>query len=386
VISATATDVGMPRLTDSMTEGTILRWLKSPGDPVAVGDELLEVETDKATTVYESDVAGTLLETLADEGATVPVGGLIARIGEPDEAPATNRAVTASPVARRLAAELGVDLASLRGSGPGGRIVKADIEAAASAASGVSASTAPAPDRAASATPGSGKGRPRIVTPSPAQHRVARRMVESITRVPQFHMTVEIDMSRAAEARARLRETASEAERIPTFNDMVIRAAALGLRARPRANASWTDRGIEIYPRVNVGFAVATDEALLVPTIVDADRKGLADIAAETAALAERARDGTISAAEMADGTFTVTNLGMYGIDELDAIINPPQAAILAVGAVAERSVARNGRSTVAPMVRATLGCDHRVLNGADGAALLADIRRLLEEPIRLAG
>lgn len=428
-------DVVMPRLSDSMEEGTILQWLKKVGDEVAVGDELVEIETDKANMAYESDVAGTLNEILIGEGETVPIGAPIARIGDAGEAPPrapeqeTKAAPTegptptavapaethaevgdghrpkASPIARRLAKEKQLDLSRLEGSGPGGRIVKADVERAAAAAGGVGAegvedalarSAPPAPAtgpaaRAAGPTPGAkeapetAKGQVSYEEPTKTQATVARRMAESKATAPHFYLQVEVDMSRAVEARARLKAAAGEGEVVPSFNDMVVKACALALREHPRANGAYRDGRFELYSRVNVGVAVAAHDALVVPTVFDADRKGLRQIAAESRALAQRVRDGQITPPELSGGTFTVSNLGMYGIDSFSAVINPPQAGLLAVGAIRERPVVRDGEPAAAHLMSINLACDHRILYGAPAAELLARIRALLEEPLALA-
>ena len=448
-----ATDIVMPRLSDSMEEGTILRWIKSEGDEVAVGDELVEIETDKANMVYEADAAGTLIEISAQEGDTLPIGEVIARVGEPGESggdgaggraepegadkqeekapeatekaeeeaperekpsapaataeppsttarqerapgavparaePSGDGRVKASPIARRIARERGLDLAAISGSGPGGRVVKADVEKAGTAA----APAAPAPAAPAAPTAGArerpetAKGQVQTVELTKLQQTIARRMAESKATAPHFYLETEVDMSRAVEGRARLKAAASEGEVIPSFNDMVVKAAALALRDFPRANGAYRDGRVEEYSRVNVGVAVAAQNALVVPTVFDADLKGLRQIAAESRALAQRVREGQITPPELSGGTFTVSNLGMYGITNFAAVINPPQAAILAVGSIAERPVVRDGEITTAHLMPLNLACDHRILYGADGAELLARIRELLEEPLGLA-
>ncbi len=436
----------MPRLSDSMEEGTILRWMKSEGDEVAVGDELVEIETDKANMVYESDAAGTLTEIVAEEGATLPIGEVIARVGEPGEAsgdgagkkpakdekdesegeersgdgrgdgdggaperepqdepaaaPAATAAppaegddgdgrVKASPIARRIAKDRGVDLGGISGSGPGGRIVKADVERAGEGAP--AATPAPAAAAPAAATAGSrerpetAKGEVEIVELSKLQQTVARRMAESKATAPHFYLTAEADMTRAWEARARIKSAAGEGDVIPSFNDLVVKACAIALREFPRANGAYRDGRVEMYSRVNVGVAVAARDALVVPTVFDADLKGLRQIATETRALAARVREGTITPPELSGGTFTVSNLGMYGVTAFSAVINPPQAAILAVGAIDEKPVVRDGEITTARLMAVTLACDHRVLYGSDGAEFLARVRSLLEEPMGLA-
>jgi pyruvate dehydrogenase E2 component (dihydrolipoamide acetyltransferase) len=405
-------EIVMPRLSDSMEEGTILTWLKKVGDEVAVGEELVEIETDKANMAYESDVAGTLTEILAPEGETLAIGAPIAVVGERDRAPsaagpvaagdppppAVARAssgvvppaappapapapadergterVKASPVARRLAKERGVDLSTLQGSGPGGRIVKKDVKGAAPAAP------------AAGAASETAKGETQLEELSKLQEVIARRMAESKATAPHFYLEATVDMSSAVEARARLKASTPEGGVVPSFNDMVVKACALALREFPRANGAYKDGRFELYSRVNVGVAVAAQDALVVPTIFDADRKGLAEIAADARAVAAKVRDGSVTPPELSGGTFTVSNLGMYGIRNFGAVINPPQAAILAVGAISERPVVRGGQISTAHLMDVTLACDHRILYGADAAEFLARIRALLEEPLGLA-
>jgi pyruvate dehydrogenase E2 component (dihydrolipoamide acetyltransferase) len=428
------TDIVMPRLSDSMEEGTVLKWLKSVGDEVAVGDELVEIETDKANMVYESDATGTLVEILAEEGDTMPIGEVIARVGEPSEvegdgagrasaeeaagdgagkaeeaaeeaeaeaapqtaapaakteapaagppAPSGDGRVKASPIARRIAQERGLDLTAIPGSGPGGRIVKADVEKAAAPAAAPAVPAAPPGVREAVET---AKGETTVEELTKLQQTVARRMAESKATAPHFYLTVEADMSRAVEARARIKATSPEGAPVPSFNDMVVKAAAVALREFPRANGSYRDGRFELYSRVNVGVAVAGQDALVVPTVFDADRKGLREIAAQTRELAAKVRDGTITPPELSGGTFAVSNLGMYGIDSFSAVINPPHAGILAVGAITEKPVARDGEITTAHLMSMTLACDHRILYGTDGAQFLGRIRALLEEPVSLA-
>jgi pyruvate dehydrogenase E2 component (dihydrolipoamide acetyltransferase) len=458
-------EVVMPRLSDSMEEGTILQWLKQVGDEVAVGDELVEIETDKANMAYESDVAGTLSEILVQEGETVAIGTPIARVGGdengaakqsaegqsdssagpvaagdppppavakassgavPPTAPPADVAINAatapngggrphaSPIARRLAKEKGLDLSGLSGSGPGGRIVKADVEKAGAAPSaptpeptgatgleqgaaatqvgetGVEPATAPPPASApaaasAGSSPETAKGTVSYEDPSKLQSTVARRMSESKATAPHFYLEAEIDMSRLVAARTQIKAGAKEGDVVPSFNDMVVKACALALREHPRANGAYRDGRFELYSRVNVGVAVAARDALVVPTIFDADRKNLRQIAGDSRALAQRVRDGQITPPELSGATFTVSNLGMFGIDSFAAVINPPQAAILAVGAINERPVVRDGQITTAHLMRVNLACDHRILYGAPAAEFLARVRSLLEEPLSLA-
>ena len=440
-------DVAMPRLSDSMEEGTILKWLKSDGDEVSRGDEIVEIETDKANMTYEADQDGTL-SIVAQEGDTLAVGETIARIGEggsengaapagreasegggdeggesetatataeaeapPEEpeapreqapAPAEggNGRIKASPVARRMARELGLELGNLQGTGPGGRIVKADVEAAskgdgAQAAAPAEAPAAPAeePEREAPKPPPAvvsgdaetGKGQTTTQDLTRLQQTVARRMAESKATAPEFVLNIDVDMEEAVDLRKRLKAAATEGQSVPSFNDFVVKASALALVDFPRANGAYRDGKFELYSRVNVGVAVAGQDALVVPTVFDADTKSLGQISRETRALAERVRAGAITPPELSSGTFTVSNLGMFGIQSFVAVINPPQAAILAVGAMAPTPVVRDGEVVVRNIMRLTLACDHRILYGADAAEFLGRIRERLENPLQLA-
>ena len=441
-------DVVMPRLSDSMEEGTILKWLKADGDEVARGDELAEIETDKATMTYEADTAGTL-SIVAQEGQTLPIGELIARIGaggeapaqeapaeqapaedvpapeqpseavaaespEPEPAPAPTPVAAppaqddqqadrngdrpkASPVARRIARERNIDLAAVTGTGPGGRIVKADVEsaqpgAAPAPADAPAAPAEPAPAAAAPPPPapvvsesGTPKGDVTVEELTRTQQVIARRMAESKATVPEFAISTTIDMEGCVDLRGQLKAVAPEGGAVPSYNDMVVKACALALREFPRANGSYKDGRFELYSRVNVGVAVAADDALVVPTVFDADRKAVSEIARESRALAERVRAGVVTPPELGGGTFTVSNLGMFGVTSFQAVINPPQAAILAVGAMEQRAVVRDGESVARHVRDVTLVCDHRILYGADAAKFLARIRALLEQPLALA-
>jgi pyruvate dehydrogenase E2 component (dihydrolipoamide acetyltransferase) len=414
-----ATDVVMPRLSDSMEEGTILKWLVEHGGEVKRGEPLVEIETDKANMTYDSDTDGVLVEVIAKEGETLPVGEVIARIGVEGEAPgsklqapgADERAeaqpeparepeppppaaksqergagnggdperVKASPLARRIAREQGIELATLTGSGPGGRIVKADVEAAAH--DGAPAA-APAP-AAGEVREAGAKGESQVIELTRLQQTVSRRMAESKATAPDFTLVVEVDMTLAVELRRRLKEVTDPP---PSFNDMIVKAAAIALREHPRVNGAYRDGRFELYSRVNVGIAVAAQDALVVPTVFDADRKSLGQIARDARGLAEKVRAGKITPPEVSGGTFTVSNLGMYGIDEFTAVINPPQAAILTVGSLKKRPlVDHNGRVVPRDTVRLSLVSDHRILYGAEAAEFLARIRELLEQPLALS-
>jgi pyruvate dehydrogenase E2 component (dihydrolipoamide acetyltransferase) len=430
-----ATDVVMPRLSDSMEEGTVLKWLVQEGGEVKRGEPLVEIETDKANMTYDADTDGVLVEVIAKEGDTLDVGEVIARVGEPGEAldsrpqtpeketpdrrPQTPEAegaespvatedapsrqpaapsdgdgrVKASPVARRMASEMGVELARLEGSGPGGRIVKADVEAAAKGDGAeapareeerVSAETRPAP---AAAEPQRGeagaKGHVEVHELTRLQQTVSRRMAESKATAPDFALSLDVDMTAAVELRKRLKEVTDPA---PSFNDMVVKAVAVALREFPRVNAAYRDGKFEWYSRVNVGIAVAAQDALVVPTVFDADAKSLGEISRTARELAEKVREGKITPPEVSGGTFTVSNLGMFGVESFTAIINPPQAGLLTVGALKKKpAVDDRGFVVAREQMTLTLICDHRILYGSDGAQFLARVRELLEQPVAMA-
>jgi pyruvate dehydrogenase E2 component (dihydrolipoamide acetyltransferase) len=404
-------EVVMPRLSDSMEEGTILRWLKQDGDRVVQGEPLAEVETDKATVSFDADADGTL-RILVAEGETVPLGAVIARIGEVNDlelAPASAgngaQRVKASPLARRIARESGIDLSALTGSGPGGRIVKADLDDAAgrSAVAEPTPAPRPAPEPVPTPVPAQvpateaelapaeptvaaargNKGAVTIQQLSRTQVQIAQRMAESRATIPDFTLAAEVDMQSAVALRDQLRR-ARATDVVPSYNDMVLKACAIALREHPRANAAYRDGAFEFYERVNVGIAVAAQDTLIVPTVFDADGKTLLEIAREARTLAERVRQRTITPAELSGATFTVSNLGMYGVTNFAAIINPPQAAILAVGEVREVPVVRDGQLAPGVRMSVTLTCDHRILYGAPAAEFLARVRQLLEQPINL--
>jgi pyruvate dehydrogenase E2 component (dihydrolipoamide acetyltransferase) len=372
-----AVDIVMPRLSDSMEEGTVAKWLVAEGAEVTRGQLLVEIDTDKATMEYESESEGTLLQILVAEGETAPIGTPIARIGSPGEEPAAAPAaaatpagieadapaeaapraaraarVNASPIAKRIAAERGVDLTAVQGSGPNGMITREDVE---QTAGGESAGAAPEPL-------------------SRVQQAVARHMLEAAA-VPTFAVEVEVDMAAATERRASL-------DPKPSFNDLVVKACAVALREHPRVNAAFSEQGFRYVTEINIGIAVAAEDALLVPVVRAADGKSLQDIRAETRDLAEKARAGKLTPADLDGGTFTISNLGMHGVRRFEALLNTPQAAILAVGAVEPRpAVGTDGELVVRPLMSATLVCDHRILYGAEAAVFLGRVRELLEEP-----
>jgi len=395
-------ELTMPKLSDSMADAVILRWLKSAGEDFARGEGLIEVETDKATVIYEAEWDGKIDSILAPEGATVAVGDPIATLANGDGAarpdtppalaepapatapPADVRASAndsgpgrpvATPVARRTAVELGVSLHGLTGTGPGGRITVDDVTRAAAEADGGRAEHAPEPV--------SGKGEVSVDEPTPTQATIARRMTESATTIPVFTVSADVDVSQIVASRREARERGEDA---PSVNDFVVKAVAATLREFPRFNASYVDGKVELYSRVNVGIAVATDDALLVPVVRDADRKPLADLATETRTLADGARRRTLRPEDFHDGTFTVSNLGMFGVRTFTAIIDPPQVAILAVGGT-RRAPLEEGHDRIGfrDVLTVTLSCDHRVVYGADGARFLSRLRELLERPLALA-
>jgi pyruvate dehydrogenase E2 component (dihydrolipoamide acetyltransferase) len=380
-------DLPMPRLSDSMEEATVLQWLKRPGDAVAKGEPLVEVETDKATVVYEAERAGVLEEVLVDDGGTAALGAVIARMriegAAPAAAPAPVPAAVApapaiesrpssgrhraTPVARRLAGQLGVSLGAVAGTGPGGRIVRADVRAAAGNGS----------------VEAGGRGDVHVLDLTATQRTIAQRMSESRREIPEFTLEAEVDMEAAARLRDELR--AAGREPLPSFNDFVVRAAALALREFPRLNASFEGAAVHAYSRINVGIAVATDDALIVPTIHDADAKSVFELAAESRVLAEKVRSKAVGLDDLADGTFTVSNLGMFGVRRFTAVINHPQAAILAVGEVTARpAVIAEGALVARRLMDVSLSCDHRIVYGAEAARFLQRLRSLLEEPAQL--
>jgi pyruvate dehydrogenase E2 component (dihydrolipoamide acetyltransferase) len=468
-------EINMPKLSDTMEEGTVLSWMKQDGDTVRKGEPIAEIETDKASFEIEADADG-VLQIVVEQGKPVPVGELIGRIGKEGEKPAGRQAkadggdgqaaaaapprseeapeqgaegeeparvraedaaptaapedqkseepeaegvaestadarpagqeasraetrepqrkaapepqrkedgagrgegVKASPIARRLAQERGVDLSTLKGSGPEGRIVKEDVLAA----GGRQAAQPAEPRREAPS---------RLAGPdveveelTRMQATVARRMTESKTTVPHFYVTVEARVDEAVKIRNQLKETVPNADRV-TVTDMLVRACALALQKFPEVNASWVDGHLERKRAINIGIAVAQPKGLIVPVLHNADQKDLVAISIESRQLIERARAGKASQDDLRGGTFSISNLGMFGVDEFLAIINPPESAILAVGGISERPIVEEDHVVVGKVMRMTISVDHRVFYGATAAQFMAEVRRLLENPVSL--
>lgn len=366
-------------------DATIARWTRRPGDAVRRDEVLLEIETDKAMLEVEATGDGVLAAILAAEGSKgLPAGtvlGLIATAGEDPpgpaaDAPQTGPRVAASPLARRLAQQANIDLAGLRGSGPHGRIVKVDLERA-------PASPAPAA-RLASTEPATAPPPPagaRIVPHTPMRRVIAQRLSQAKRTIPHFYLSLDCDVDALLALR---RQLDAQAGFKPSVNDFVLRAVALAMQRVPAVNASWGDEGLRLHASVDVSVAVATPTGLMTPIVRQADSKPLAALHAEVKTLAARARDGRLRPDEYQGGGFTISNLGMHGIREFFAIVNPPQAAILAVGACEQRPVVREGALAVGTRMTCSLSADHRVVDGAVGAEFLATVRGLLEAPLAL--
>lgn len=416
-----------------MEEGQIARWLKKEGDKVSMGEPLAEIDTDKATMEMQALANGVLRKILIGEGESAPLGQLIGVIGEPDEdisallneapakaspppaaveaqpatetaPPAETRATPAekpaetasgngasgrlivSPLAARMAAEAGIDLRSLQGSGPGGRIIKKDIEAAL---------TQKQPATTASGKPAlrviegklqqpafAGASAYRDEPASEIRRTIARRLVTSLGPVPHFFLTSEIEMDRAAEMRRGINSLDPDLK--ISINDIIIKVTAAALMQHPEVNASFQDKFVRYYEHADIGVAVAIQDGLITPVIRSADQKSLSHIAIEVRELAERARSRKLKPEEYTGASFSVSNLGMFGIDEFTAIINPPEGGILAVGAITPRPVVREGEIVVRQIMRVTMSCDHRIIDGATGARFLQTFKKILENPLYL--
>lgn len=420
-----ATVVTMPKMSDTMEEGVIASWLKKEGDKVESGDILAEVETDKATMELEAYEDGTLLYIGAKEGEGVPVNGILAVIGEEgadykklieakkqelkggksekkeekseskassstgkqkqevkeDKKPAATAATTtdggrikASPLAKKMAEDKGYNLSNIKGSGTGGRIVKRDVEEYEPSAAPSAAQGAPAPQPI-------GEESYEEVPVSQMRKTIAKRLAESKFTAPHFYLTMEINMDRAMEARKNLNEISPVKI---SFNDLVMKAAAVALRQHPNVNSSWLGDKIRKNHHIHMGMAVAVDEGLLVPVIRFADTKTLSQIATETKDLGAKAKNKELQPKDWEGNTFTISNLGMFGIEEFTAIINPPDSCILAVGGIKQTAVVKDGQLVPGNVMKVTMSCDHRVVDGATGSAFLQTFKQLLEDPVRM--
>ncbi len=417
--------VTMPRLSDTMTEGTVATWLKKVGDTVAEGDILAEIETDKATMEFESFNAGTLLYIGIQEGSTAPVDSLLAIIGpagtdisgiaenytaggaapasapaaeETKAAPAAEKAtetvadnsngrVLASPLAKKIASDKGIQLSQVKGSGENGRIVKSDIENFTPAAQGQSAASAPAAKQEASAP-----AAPKVFVPagevyteeiknSQMRKIIAKRLAESLFTAPHYNLVIEVSMDEAMQARAAIN---SVPDTKVSFNDMVIKACALALKKHPKINSQWKEDAIIINHHVNIGVAVAVEDGLVVPVLKFTDAMSLSQIGGSVRDLAGRAKNKKLGPQEMEGSTFTVSNLGMFGITEFNSIINQPNSAILSVGAIVEKPVVKNGQIVVGNTMMLSLACDHRTIDGATGAQFLQTLKQYIESPVTM--
>ena len=395
-----ATEVKLPRLGQGMESGTIVKWLKSEGDQVRKGEPLYELDTDKVTQEVEADASGVLLKIAVAEGE-VAVGKTIAVIGEqgeqvevkaeeapppPEREPApassseqvteikeqaatTNGRIKASPLARRIARERGIDLTAVAGTGPEGRVVAEDVERAAAGAAPTPTVAAPLPVAE----------EVEVEQLSSMRKTIARRLTEA-WQAPVFQLGITVDMERALDVRRRLVELQGDGAK-PTISDLLTKICAAALMRHRAVNALYRGDAIELHPTANIGIAVAVPNGLVVPVIRNCERKTIAEIAADRAAVVDRARSGKLQQADLDGGTFTISNLGMFGVERFIAVLNPPQAAILAVGTTEERPVVADGEVVVRPRMELTLTCDHRAVDGATGAQFLGDVKAFLEEP-----
>jgi pyruvate dehydrogenase E2 component (dihydrolipoamide acetyltransferase) len=449
-----ATQVVMPKLSPTMEEGQLSRWLKNEGDKVSFGEPIAEIDTDKATMEATATTSGVLRKIIVPAGETVPLGATIAIVGEPDEdisglvseassgaaqaekkEPAQEKAETdappppqeaatepppsesnkgeaapqsqapagngqrgdgrliVSPIAARMAADAGINLNTLTGTGPGGRIVKRDIEAAMKGGGAAQAEAQPqaqpeqpaaqqAPAQQPAVQPAGGAAPYREENVSTMRATIARRLSASLGPIPHIFLTTEIEMDRAAEMRRQLNEL--DPENKVSINDFVIKVAAVALMQHPAVNSSYQDKTVRYYERADIGVAVALENGLITPVVRGANAKSVGQISREVKELAERARNRKLAPEEYTGATFSVSNLGMFGISEFTALINPPEACILAVGAMTPTPVVRDGEVTVRQLMRVTLSCDHRVVDGATGAKFLQTLKKILENPLYL--
>lgn len=412
-----ATPVLMPRLSPTMEEGVIAEWLKAEGDDVEAAELLCEIETDKASMEYEAPEEGKLIKILAEPGQTIAVDTLIAIIAEEDEdvdvdafikqhsgngAPVTPDApvetenepaaetdqpnvttpapsdadhrVKASPLARAMAKDQNIDLSTVAGSGPNGRIIKKDID-----------HYQPAPAAAPSSTPVMMSDGPEFEDKrnSTMRNVIAKRLLAASNDAPEFYLTMEIDMQRVVDFRAQIKDAMPDAK--ITFNDIIIKATALALKKNPQCNASWQGDSIRFYRDVHMSVAVAIEDGLITPVIRHADKIGLAEISRQMKELAGRAKDKKLQPEEYTGGTFSISNLGMFGIEQFTSILNPPESGIFAVGAIIDKPIIKNGQMIPGKTMKITMTCDHRVIDGATGAQLLKDVKQILENPALLS-
>jgi pyruvate dehydrogenase E2 component (dihydrolipoamide acetyltransferase) len=429
-----AIEVTMPQMGADMTEGTLVRWVKQVGESVTRGEIIAEIETDKATVELEAYESGTLIKHIVAEGETVPVGEVIGLIGDPSEMageverkspavtpakrenpPGGSAAVNAaeiaapaqslptapaiasvplsagaidgtrvriSPVARRIATDAGFDVRALLGSGPDGRILRRDVEQAIAMSS---AAQAVVPSQATARRPAvAGATTPPVVALTKIRQAIARRMTASKQQQPHYYLTLDIDMTDALSFRTQLNAAATEQQKV-SINDLVVKACATALQRHPKFNAEFGDGGLHMHGAINIDIGIALDEGLIAPAILDVAHKSLGVIAEEAKDLVARAKSGHLRADEYAAGTFTITNLGAYGVETLIGIINPPQAAILGVGSVMAQAVVRDGQVVPRQVMKIALSADHRVTDGAEGARFIKEIQALLENPASLA-
>jgi pyruvate dehydrogenase E2 component (dihydrolipoamide acetyltransferase) len=431
-------EVIMPKMGDAMEEGTLVKWLKSEGDEVSEGDAIAEIETDKVTLELEAENSGTLAQLMADEGQDIPVGEAIAFIqGEGEEVPERDgkaqeaeaaeeaqgdegdgqaQAATAteapeeeaveekpttdgradgrfraSPIVRRLAQENNLDLSKIEGTGPAGRIVERDIRAAmergdaqADGRAEEAPEAAPAPQPAVAAPEPTGAPGTQIKEMPRMQRVIAERMTQSKQQIPHFYATVEVEMNELMALRKQLNEQLEEQGIKLSINDFVMKACAVALKDYPNLNSLWTSQGIELHQQVDLAMAVALEAGLITPVIRDAANKTLSAISAASKDLAKRAREGGLKPEEYQGGTFTVSNMGMFGVESFAAIINPPQAAIVGVSSIMQRAVFKDDGVVPVNLMKLTLSADHRIANGAEGAQYMAEVKRLLEHPMTL--
>ena len=407
-----------------MQEGTLVRWLKSEDDSVTLGELIAEVETDKAVVEIEATAAGTVLKLLVDEGTSVPVGEAIAVIGEPGEdigglqiddkqesddkeadgvegvnlntiqdikteeiSSVPTGEIKASPIARKLAAEQNIDLAMVIGTGPGGRITKNDIiKAGAKATDSIPPTTATVPDIVQSKVetdPISTKGQ-EFVPLNKMRSQIARVTVASKTNAPHFYVSVEVEMTKLMNVRSQINETLQDQGIKVSVNDLVIRAVTETLKKSPKFNASFINEGIQFNDEINIGIAIATEDGLIVPAVTSCQNKSIVEIAQSTKDLIARSQSGKLTPEEYTGATFSISNLGMFDVDNFVAIILPPQAAMMAVGSVKPRPVAKNGEIVIEQTMNVTLSCDHRVVDGAEGAKFVGELKKVLESPLLL--